>query len=524
MLSRSKTSAALKGAHSLAGKVEGVLELDFDEMVESTAGIQQFMGSNQMVTGTRNEKTQKIRACHTFKGWWLSTWIGQITAILICTASLILGMAGSWMLIDKCEDCDYDDSFSQATWLAWGIFFDPGTQTGIPANTNALVAHKAVAALFSVLGFVFNLVLLGVIVERIRMRIARFRKHHLAMVCNDHVVVLGWTDKTLFLLEELAQMLADGVNRGGTIICLAQMEPEEMRSEVRITYPDWSRRWPKVKLRFMQGKPHEIDDLMRVSAFSASIVVVLGVSRNPREADSQVITMICALRCLPIGLSPDVLIVAELRQAQTKSVARQMGGTGGRNGAHSVLPVAAGQAIDALLVLCAMAPTAGEALMDLLSFSGNQCEVVEAEGSPLVGRTFGEARLCFGQGVLVGVIKGGGSGGAAAGTRAARRGGHPRLPSATPHPHTLSRRLATRCERPTRPVVCSLFCASQLLPANRMPYRYAARWATRRARHLSTRRVARCSRTRSTASTRPTRSIATSTVSSSRRPTGIASR
>ena len=44
----------------------------------------------------------------------------------------------------------------------------------IPASTNALVAHKAVAALFSVLGFVFNLVLLGVIVERIRMRIARF--------------------------------------------------------------------------------------------------------------------------------------------------------------------------------------------------------------------------------------------------------------------------------------------------------------------------------------------------------------
>ena len=60
------------------------------------------MGSNQMVTGTRNEKTQKIRARHTFKGWWLSTWLGQISAILICTASLILGMAGSWMLIDKC--------------------------------------------------------------------------------------------------------------------------------------------------------------------------------------------------------------------------------------------------------------------------------------------------------------------------------------------------------------------------------------------------------------------------------------
>ena len=410
MLRRGQT-AVLPPISAIAEKLDG----DIEEVLEYT-GIHQFMGSNQMVTGTVNEKTLRIRARHTFKGWWLSTLLGQVSAILICTATLILGMAGSWMLIDKCENCDYDDSFSQATWLAWGVFFDPGTQTGIPASTDALVAHKAVAALFSVLGFVFNLVLLGVIVERIRMRIARFRKHHLAMVCNDHIVVLGWTDKTLFLLEEMAQMLADGVNRGGTIICLAQMEPEEMRSEVRITFPDWSRRWSKVKLRFMQGKPYEIDDLMRVSVFSSSIVMVLGHSRNPREADSQVITMICALRCLPIGLSPDVLIVSELRQAQTKSVARQMGGTGGRNGTHSVLPVAAGQAIDALLALCALAPTAGEALMDLLSFSGEQCEVVEAEGSQLVGRTFGEARLCFGQGVLIGVIKGEVNGGAPAGT------------------------------------------------------------------------------------------------------------
>lgn len=450
----------LHGAGKLAEKKLG----EADEVLETySTGISKIMG-NDMVTGTRNEKTQQIRACHTFKGWWLSTRCGQILAILICMASLILGMAGSWMLIEECDDCGYDASFGQATWLAWGVFFDPGTQTGLPANgapsvdgtpaPSARVAHKAVAALFSVMGFVFNLVLLGVIVERIRMRIARFRKHHLAMVCNDHVVVLGWTDKTLFLLEELAQMLADGVNRGGTIICLAQMEPEEMRSEVRITYPDWSRRWPKVELRFMQGKPYEIDDLMRVSVFSASIVTVLGVSRNPREADSQVITMICALRCLPIGLSPDVLIVSELRQAQTKSVARQMGGTGGRNGAHSVLPVAAGQAIDALLVLCALAPTAGEVLMDLLSFSGDQCEVVEAEGSPLVGRTFGEARLCFAQGILVGVMKGGASSRAPARTRVVRRRGvWPGLPRAAPPPLHPSPRHASpsaRTHAPTR--------------------------------------------------------------------------
>jgi hypothetical protein len=28
-------------------------------------------------------------------------------------------------------------------------------------------------------------------------------------VVNDHILVLGWTDKTLFLLEELIKELAD---------------------------------------------------------------------------------------------------------------------------------------------------------------------------------------------------------------------------------------------------------------------------------------------------------------------------
>ena len=44
-------------------------------------------------------------------------------------------------------------------------------------------------------------------------------------------------------------------------------------------------------LRHMQGKPYEIADLMRVSVYAAHHVMVLGLSRRAREADSQVITM-----------------------------------------------------------------------------------------------------------------------------------------------------------------------------------------------------------------------------------------
>ena len=157
----------------------------------------------------------------------------------------------------------------------------------------------------------------------------------------------------------------------------------------------------------MQGKPYEIADLMRVSVYAAHHVMVLGLSRRPREADSQVITMLCALRCLPISMSPQCLVVAELRQSQAKSVARQLFVSNGEEESAEVLPVAAAQAVDALLVLCTVAPLAGRALMGLMSFAGDQLEIVRAadSGGALVGRSFGEARRCFPKGVLIGLIR-----------------------------------------------------------------------------------------------------------------------
>ena len=157
----------------------------------------------------------------------------------------------------------------------------------------------------------------------------------------------------------------------------------------------------------MQGKPYEIADLMRVSVYAAHHVMVLGLSRRPREADSQVITMLCALRCLPISMSPQCLVVAELRQSQAKSVARQLFANNGEEESAEVLPVAAAQAVDALLVLCTVAPLAGRALMGVMSFEGDQLEIVRAaeSGGALVGRSFGEARRCFPKGVLIGLIR-----------------------------------------------------------------------------------------------------------------------
>lgn len=53
----------------------------------------------------------------------------------------------------------------EAAWFSWGLFFDPGTQTGIMPDDK--LSAKLVALIFSVIGFVFNLVVLGLIVDKV---------------------------------------------------------------------------------------------------------------------------------------------------------------------------------------------------------------------------------------------------------------------------------------------------------------------------------------------------------------------
>ena len=52
-------------------------------------------------------------------------------------------------------------------------------------------------------------------------------------------VVIGWSQKTIFLLGELAQMLRDSARRGGVIVVLGEEEEARMRHALAIAYPEW---------------------------------------------------------------------------------------------------------------------------------------------------------------------------------------------------------------------------------------------------------------------------------------------
>jgi hypothetical protein len=245
--------------------------------------------------------------------------------IFVCSAMLLLSeelAIGANLTLP-----DERTSYGAKLWESYGFFIDPGAQSGVD-STDKHEFYLFVVVVFSLIGFTWVLLAFGVFIEILGDAIQNLRRQYACISAHDHILVLGWTTKTLFLIGELAQMLTEGAAGGGTICLFGDLDTIEMREEVSIVFRDFRERWPRVKLLFWRGKPHEVDDLERVSITSASHIVCLGSSREPREADSLVISTLCALQCLPKTPRGDVIV--EICLPQNVGVARKLGGTHAR--------------------------------------------------------------------------------------------------------------------------------------------------------------------------------------------------
>ena len=310
-------------------------------------------------------------------------------------------------------------TFVDAIWMSYAYFIDPGTQTGLEVDGNA--AHHATAVAISLIGFMWVLVVFGTVSEQVSEAMSYWRRTYARVDVRDHTLILGWNDKTLFLVGELAQMLSDSQFGRGEIVVLGEQDHLEMAEDSRVAYPDWRAKFPRVRLTFWQGKPFEVDDLERVSIAHARHIIVLGCSREPRVADSQVVATLCAMQCLPqrewqLALKKELIINVSLRM--NAPVVRQLSTRW-----ELARCCAAKSHIDALLAMCALSPTVGQTLIDLMCFEGAEFEPVEGKAvwkdllrsglaEDVAGRmTFGEISDRLAKGVLVGVLRRGAAAG-----------------------------------------------------------------------------------------------------------------
>jgi len=319
--------------------------------------------------------------------WFLGTQIGQLTALLV-GALLLLTLGGVvWSLGGG--NATWDQSVWQSLWFSWGMFFDPGTEMGLEATEPWNI--KLISVTFSVLGFTFNLLMLGLIVDISRSALEYWRRKRSRIVANGHILLLGWTDKTLFVMEELIQRAANRREKLQMVV-LSELDDFDVTQQVRVHFGN-----PKDSkmIRVRTGSPCECADLARVSALSAKEVIILSPAGNPRRSDLATLRTVVALAAMPEPLQGNV--VAEVRQAETASAI------------SALMDVAEGvfarDAVNRVLCLMAVQPVIGDIFRQLMSW----CDGVEiySKSKKEIGcedcTTYGEVIKHVGGGIVMGV-------------------------------------------------------------------------------------------------------------------------
>jgi len=346
--------------------------------------------------------------------WFLGTTEGQWTTLLFIGFCLVAGGTCVWRLTPGTAAFPAS-TFQESLWMSYTLWADVGSQTALSAADPPICS--TVAIIFSFLGFVYNLALLGLVVDVIRGRLANWKVVKNRVTVKDHVLILGWCDKTLFLLDELlAAEMCSKERRANNccsscckrqkrrIVILADRPARDMSQDV-VTYFQSRSYFQKKDLIgragsivYRQGDMTDQAELLKVSAPQASTILLMtpsseGDSSSGDDAVMQTLLALAALH-LEYRLSGDLF--AEM---QNHFSIRVM---------NDIFPMAEGvvarHAVNRILLLRALVPPVGFTFLEMASFNrGNELHLISIPGA-LIGMQFGSACRLFPDGVVMGVI------------------------------------------------------------------------------------------------------------------------
>eukprot|EP00854_Cymbomonas_tetramitiformis_P015635 gene15635-18540_t len=196
-------------------------------------------------------------------------------------------------------------SFLAALWVSWGFIADSGNHSGLEGASERLVGT------FVTLGgmMVFAL-MLSLVAEHISEMVDTLKRGKSDVVEKDHTLILGWSDKLLPIVEQIA--LANDSEGGGVVVVLSARNKQEM--EEAIGQAEFSFRGTKVVCR--TGTPLLLADLNKVSVSAARAIIVLSEASNADMSDANTLRIMLSLRGV---IDLDANIVAEISDVDNEA-------------------------------------------------------------------------------------------------------------------------------------------------------------------------------------------------------------
>ena len=218
-------------------------------------------------------------------------------ARLLFIASLVGVVAIAGGIVVQATDTPFDDDES-AVWWAFLRLTDPGY-----LGDDEGMARRSISSVLTVLGYVlFTGSLIAIMTQWLNQKIRDFERGLTPIVRRNHILILGWTNRTPAIVEEL--MRAEGrvrrfLRRRGArslhIVVLAEDVSLERTIELRRTLGDI---WNAGKITFRSGTPLRLQHLERVDFLHASAIILPGADfayGSANESDTLIVKTLLSI-------------------------------------------------------------------------------------------------------------------------------------------------------------------------------------------------------------------------------------
>lgn len=203
---------------------------------------------------------------------------------LLVIASVIGLVAVGGGLLVQATDAPFDDR-ETAIWWAFLRLTDPGY-----LGDDEGLARRVISTMVTVLGYVlFMGSLIAIMTQWLNQTIRNFERGLTPIVRRNHILILGWTNRTSEIVSEL--MHAEGRvrrflqlrgARGLHVVILSEDVSLERTVELRRSLgPLWNAK----KITFRSGIPLRIEHLERVDFKNASVIILPGADFAYGSAD-----------------------------------------------------------------------------------------------------------------------------------------------------------------------------------------------------------------------------------------------
>mmetsp|Transcript_107808 Transcript_107808/g.285724 ORF Transcript_107808/g.285724 Transcript_107808/m.285724 type:complete len:792 (+) Transcript_107808:40-2415(+) len=265
----------------------------------------------------------------------------------------------------------------------WRIFV---WASGSPAEGEVTLAGRCLGILVTICGMIILSLLFGIVTEVFAAKMNESRQGLQKVVEGGHVVLLGYTECTRCLIEELA--IARESAGGGTFVILAR----EMKEEVEKVLFSKALALKNSRLIIRSGYACRIRDLNNVAVQSASEVVLLSDSKlAEEEADAQLIRVILALKGK--GWPSKGRVVVQCANPVNKNLFK---------GLYDAEVVVVGKIVAKLMAQSSQQSGFANVFSMMLGFDGD--EFYSKEWPELVGLTFHEVVFRFPDAVCLGIF------------------------------------------------------------------------------------------------------------------------